>query len=132
MPTPKACSGKCKGGACGKAQRVWVVAACEGMISLFEKDREGDIAANSFAEHSVFSSPSQFQQFINDAKSNNAFEQLVIVGSTNDIAWVHSLLLQHIAPYITAEIKYPLMASWFKEPYPMAHLTRALKNIFAY
>ena len=129
--TTKACSGKCKNGGCTGAPRVWVVAACEGMVSLFEKTADGNISPKPQGKQVVFSSLGHFQQSINNAEQTKAFDQLVIVGGAGDIAWLHSLLSQDAASYIAAEIKYPLLANWFKEPFPMPHLTKALQSVFA-
>lgn len=125
-----ACSGKCKSGPCKSAPRIWIVAACEGMISLFEKDgADGTIRPKSLNGSTVFASLEQFQQAITAAEQQHSFSQLLIIGSNNDIAWVHSSLAQEAARHIAAEIKYPLLASWFKEPFPLPHLTRALQSI---
>ena len=121
----KACTGKCKGGgACHNAPRVWVVAACEGMISLFEKDMEGTLLPILQNDQGVFASLDQFQKSIDKADRAHAFDQLVVVGSSNDIAWLHASLPQSATRHIVAEIEYPLMAIWFKEQ-GFSHLTNA-------
>lgn len=124
-----ACSGKCRGSACSNAPKIWVVAACEGRISLFEKNKDGTISPNPQGELAAFSSPNQFQQLIGNAEKTHQFDQLVLVGSAGDIAWVHSFLPQQAAGHVTAEIKYPLLANWFNEPLPMPYLTKALQGI---
>ena len=132
ITTNKACSGKCKGGggACHNAPRVWVVAACEGMISLFEKDMEGTLLPILQNDQGVFASLDQFQKSIDKADRAHAFDQLVVVGSSNDIAWLHASLPQSATRHIVAEIEYPLMAIWFKEQ-GFSHLTNALNNVFS-
>jgi len=66
IPTNKACSGKCKSDACKNAPRVWVVAACEGMIALFEKDTQGALSHLPQDNQGVFASLEQFQKSIED------------------------------------------------------------------
>lgn len=127
----KACSGRCKSNACGTVPRVWVVAACEGMISLFTKDARGALSLVSQNDHAVFASLEQFQRSINEADNTHAFDQLVIVGGSNDIAWIHASLPQSATRHIAAEIEYPLLAAWFKQPLPLPNLTHALEGVFS-
>lgn len=127
----KACSGKCKSGMCGDTPRVWVVAACEGMISLFEKDTRGVIAPMPQGDQAVFSSLDAFQKSMDNAEHAHAFDQLVIIGSNNDIAWIHASLSAPATRYIVAEIEYPLLPAWFKQPLPLPNLTHALEGVFA-
>lgn len=98
------------------------------MISLFEKDALGTILPLGAAK--VFSSLDQFKKSIDKAESAQEFDQLVIVGSSNDIAWIHASLSPSATRHVVAEIEYPLMASWFKE-HGFLHLTNALKNVFS-
>lgn len=128
--TGKACSGKCKGGGCGGAPRVWVVAACEGMVSIFEKNARSILPVYK-AEKPVFASLDDFKKSIDVAEHEHAFDQLVLVGSSNDIAWIHASLPSPATRHIVAEIEYPLLPSWFKQPLPLSTLTQALENVFA-
>ena len=129
-PTQKACSGKCKSSACAGAPRVWVLGACEGMITLFEKNSQGALQHVSQQDQAVFSSLEQFQKFINQGEASHVFDQLVIVGSSSDIAWIHASLPESVKRYIAAEIKYPLLPAWFKQALPMTSLTHALESVF--
>lgn len=131
ITTSKACSGKCKSSGCHCAPRIWVVAACEGMISLFEKDTRGTLSPLPQNAQGVFASLDDFQKSINKAEHAHAFDQLVIIGSGNDIAWIHASLPTPAVRHIVAEVEYPLLAAWFKQPPPMPHLTHALENVFA-
>lgn len=127
----KGCLGKCKGGgACFNVPQVWVLAACEGMISLFEKDAKGALLQVSAHEKAVFASLDEFQKFIDKAEMAQAFDQIVIVGGGNDIAWIHASLPQSAMRHILAEIEYPLMPGWFKEA-GLSQLANALKNVFS-
>lgn len=129
VPIPSsACSGKCKGN-CKNSPGIWIVAACEGMISLYEKNGEGAIVAKPHNNNMVFASMAQFQQFLMGAEESRAFEQLILVGGGNDIAWLHASITPKASRYITAEIQYPLIPGWFKEQ-DVPHLTHAMKNIF--
>ena len=80
--------------------------------------------------HAVFASLKQFQKSIDDADHANAFDQLVIVGGSNDISWIHASLPQSATRHIVAEIEYPLLAAWFKQPLPLPGLTSALECVF--
>lgn len=127
----KACTGKCKGGGCSNAEpRIWVLAACGGMIALLEKKPDGGLMPLPGGDAAVFSSLDQFQQSIEAAKEAGAFNQLVIVGSKSDTAWVYASLPQVATPHISAEIEYPLLLAWFKQPMPLTQLTQALGNVF--
>lgn len=110
----KACSGKCRGGVCGNAPRVWVVAASEGMISLFEKNSHGAILPVVEAPTCIFASLEDFQKFLSLSDQKHAFDQLIVVGSNTDIAWVHTALPESSTRLVIAEINYPLLPAWFK------------------
>ena len=130
IKTAKACSGKCMGsGACGNNQpRVWVAAACDGMVSLFEKQSDGHIALLPQAQSAVFSSVQLFQEALANADHAHMLGQLIIVGAKSDIAWMHASLPAAIAHHVAAEIEYPLMSGWFKQP---PQLASALEKVFA-
>lgn len=123
-----ACSGKCLGARCSdKASRLWIVAACEGMVSLFSKEADGSLALSVQQDRpAVFSSLEQFQQSLASAHQKDLFDQLIIIGSASDIAWVHSSMPRAAAHQIAAEIKYPLLPSWFKD---RTHLAQALQKV---
>jgi hypothetical protein len=127
----KACSGKCLGGGCRRASRVWVVAACEGMVSLFTKNDSGAISPLPSENQPVFASLDAFQKSLSTAEEQHAFDQLIIVGSNNDIAWVHASMPAHATQHVVAEIEYPLLPNWFKQSLPLATLTHALEGVFA-
>lgn len=115
---------------CGSVPRIWLVAACEGMVSLFEKDMRGKILPVHMVNQPVFASLDQFQKYIDKADHDHTFDQLVIIGSNNDIAWIHASLPISATRHIAAEIEYPLLAAWFKQPLPLQHLTQALERVF--
>ena len=128
MKAAKACSGKCGGGFCrGDKPRVWVVAACEGMISLFEKQASGQISLIP-GSSDVFPSMEEFRAMLVTAEGEHKLDQLVIVGAKGDIAWMHTALPAPVAKYVTAEIEYPLIAGWFRRP---LHLALALERVFS-
>jgi len=130
IASSSACSGKCKGAACKNIPGIWIVAACEGMISLYEKNQEGELVAKPLNNNMVFASLAQFQQFLIVSERSHSFEQLVLVGGSNDIAWLHASISPEVSRHITAEIQYPLIPGWFKEE-GVPHLTNAMKNIFS-
>ena len=126
----KACSGKCKSGGC-HVSRVWVVAACEGMIALFARDTQGTLMPLLHSDRAIFPSLDEFKTSIDNADHAHAFDQLIIVGGGNDIAWIHASLPHSAMRHIVAEIEYPLLPTWFKQPIPLPHLTHALESVFA-
>lgn len=65
---------------------------------------------------------------LDQALSHKEFAQLIIVGSTVDIAWVHSALPANVKCHIIAEMPYPLLASWFNSEAGMSKLVQALGN----
>ena len=79
----------------------------------------------------IFASLSAFQQSIRSAEERHAFDQLILVGSSNDIAWAHASMHPSAAQHVVAEIEYPLLPAWFRQPMPLATLSHALAGIFA-
>ena len=124
-----ACSGKCRAGGCASAPRVWVAAACDGMITLLGKRPGGELVVLPGDEQGIFGSIDDFRRHMESAEAAHQFDQLIVVGSAGDIAWVHSSLPQQAERLITAEIKYPLLSQWFREPPRLPHLTQALNTL---
>lgn len=131
LPLAKACSGKCKADACRSVPRVWVLAASEGIIGVFEKNLQGELQLGRMGAQSVFYSLEDFQKAVVTAEAGHNIDQLVIVGSGNDIAWLHAALPQPATRHIAAEIEYPLLSGWFKQPMPLTQLTQALEQVFS-
>ncbi len=127
----KACSGKCKGsGGCGALPRIWVVAACAGMIALFEKQQNGQLALHPQEGKAVAASPDDFAHHLTRAASSRQFDQLLLVGSANDISWMRHTLPPEAAHSVTAEIEYPLVAGWFAQA-EAGQLSHALEHVLA-
>lgn len=124
-----ACSNKCKNSACGTQARVWVIAACDGVIALFNKYLDGEPSLLPSGTPSLFYTVEQFRDMIVDAEQTHAFDKLVFIGKSSDIAWLHACVPLEVTRQITAEIQYPLLAGWFKEN-DFTSLNVALKNIF--
>jgi len=110
IETTRACSGKCSG-ECGKSAKSFVVAACAGRVCLFEK-KGSSLSVQE--NHPVFFSMEAVVGLLMDSSLKCGIDQLILVGSANDIAWVHTLLSADIAKHIVAEIEYPLVPAWFK------------------
>jgi len=106
----KACSGKCKSGACSALPRIWVVAACAGMIVLFEKEANGHMTLLPQAGKCVAASMDDFTHTIVNAAEGRRFDQLLLVGSSNDVAWMRHTLPSQVIRSVAAEIEYPLVA----------------------
>lgn len=124
----KACSGKCKAVACAQTARVWVIAACEGMVLLMERSANAELSLLPAEGEQVFTSLGAFQNYLEQATQERAYERLIVVGSTSDIAWVHSAMPSQAFSRVAAEVAYPLLPSWFKQPHLMPQLTRALQG----
>lgn len=124
----KACSGKCKE-SCVKSQVTWVIAACGGVVSLFVKmDSERlDLLQQEAADISF--SLEQFRNFMLSALLEGRFNQLILVGSQNDIAWIHAALGDSVMSRVIAEIQYPLMQGWFRGEQGLPHLTKSLEQV---
>jgi hypothetical protein len=129
LPT-KACTGKCTG-TCKSSPAVWVMAACEGMISLFEKQPGGSLKLKTQGSHAVSPTVEDMRQYLAEAVKSQAFSQLVLIGSANDIAWAQALLPQSVTSHIVAEIQYPLIPAWFRQLPELRQLTHALEQVFA-
>lgn len=115
-PKKKACDGRCLGGGGGcktrQAERV-VIVACGGSICLLNATtsplmemREGG---------SLFASPASFNAYIT-VPANLQFEQVVLIGSANDLAWMNAMLPSEISSRVVAEMHYPLRGEWLHEP----------------
>ena len=78
----------------------------------------------------MFSSLDAFQKSIDTAECAHDFDQLLIVGSSSDIAWIHASLPMPATRHIAAEIEYPLLPAWFQEA-RLPQLTSALQNVLS-
>lgn len=125
----KACSGKCLGMGCS-TPGVWVVAACEGKISLFEKFSDGHMRLIPQGEGSMASSLEFFHQNITLSAQKHLFSQLVIIGSPADLSWLRAVLPLEVAKLIVAEIQYPLLPRWFEEETASGSLRQKLEHLF--
>ncbi len=124
-----ACSGKCKGN-CTRTPRMWVIAACDGMISVFEKSQDGHLHCQPQGDNSVFPSLEEFRWAVTRAAQGRKFDKLVVVGTASDIAWLRLSLPDEVANAVVAEIEYPLVSGWFRQPGDMKGLTQALEHLF--
>jgi len=115
---------------CTKPHHTWVVAACGGVVSLFEKHSDGHLDLLQQEEVAVSPSIEHFRNYMVDAAKGGRFNQLILVGAANDIAWVHVALPDNIVSHIVAEIQYPLMLGWFRGEQGLPQLTRALEQVF--
>lgn len=118
------------GGGCSSAPRLWVVAACDGMISLFDKCADGHLRLIPQGESAVASSVDDFRHYLQESSRKGLFSQLVVVGDAGDISWTRATLPEDTARHIVAEIEYPLMPRWFRQDSDMKPLSQALEQIF--
>lgn len=121
----KACSGKCRGTCASGAPKLWVIAACNGMVSLFEKSGT-ELHPVTCDGETIFSSMERFHQLIKDSAEQDKFNQLVVVGASNDVAWIHTSLPQTASRRIVAEMQYPLLPGWFPDTSQLSHVLQTV------
>ncbi len=126
---PKACSGKCKSGGCAPEPTVWVLAACGGMATLLSKQPDGQLKPLNANQSGTASLVDGVRDQLTKAAQCGAFNQLVLVGSANDIAWTQASLPADVSKHIVAEIEYPLVAGWFSQT-DRTKLAQALDHLF--
>ena len=126
----KACSGACMGDACSGATRVWILAACDGMITIFQKNPDGCLSPLLQGNNAISPSVETFYHYLDEAAQTRQFTQLILVGSTSDIAWVQRALPESAIGCTSAEIQYPLVSGWFRETPHLKQLSQALEQLF--
>lgn len=126
----KACAGKCKN-TCQRTPRLWVLAACDGMISMFEKEDSGGYKPLIEEGKTIFASLDHFHSVINRASENQIFDQLVIIGTPSDLSWLHAALPPSATRFIAAEILYPLLPAWFRQQPAPTKLCSAIEKILS-
>ncbi len=132
----KACSGKCLGGGkiggnCStgvQSSKVWVIAACNGMISLYEKGKDAHLEAIKFRDDYIISNLKGFSDALEEITSHKNNNQIIVVGSKNDISWIHTAIPKELERNIVAEIEYPLLPAWFKVV-NLDELTKTLRSL---
>ncbi len=107
-----------------------MLAACEGMIALFNKTEDSHLHVISQGKNSISPSLEEFRTFLENAASCGKFSQLIIVGAAHDIAWMRLSLPETLAGFIVAEIQYPLLSAWFRQPPELMQLSKALEQVF--
>jgi len=113
LSLPTACRGECKN-LCRKRARLWVVAASEGIITILEKKDHGLAVPCGLDSDALFYSPDAFYRAIQDAAEAQQFDQLIVVGSQNDISWLRAAL-SNFTTRIIAEIDYALLPGDFQK-----------------
>lgn len=115
-PNATSCDGRCQSGGCKKGSpRCWLLVACSGMTCLFEKQEDVLVLQHEHGQSPTFKSPTDLADFLEHAVRDRQFDQLVMIGSENDMAWMHAMLAPEVTQHITAEITYPLLVEWFQE-----------------
>ncbi len=122
------CCGKCNK-SCGSTPKVWVIAACEGMFSIFEKDDRQKLNSILQDENKVIPSISEFVEIVEQACDEGKFSQLLLVGSEKDMNWLRPILPAQATRYIIAEVKYPLLTDWFKQTRANDKLSDIIENL---
>lgn len=108
---------------------MWIIAACGGRMALYEKWRRSAAELIPLGQGIVPHSLEELVALLKKSHTQKKFEQLLIVGSENDLNWVQSLLPEEVANCVIAEIRYPLMASWFSETPHLKALNNALRTL---
>lgn len=122
----KACDGRCQEQCKKRAPRCLVVAACGGMVGVLQKDAAGLAPwLPPGAEEPVSSALEAFSHALRLGAEQQRYEQLVLVGSANDLAWLRASLPMQAQTKLVAEIPYPLLPEWFG-PDARAQLVAAL------
>lgn len=129
MRKERLCSGKCGSDACGSGNRVWVLAASEGMAALYEKHRNGELTPVMFRKEASAPLIGDVSIFLERAATSGDFGQLLLVGSPGDISWMLLSLPETVTQKVVAEVKYPLLAAWFGKESGLAPLRQALENV---
>jgi hypothetical protein len=127
MPMTRACSGKCKSPC---AADVLVLAACEGMVMPYRRNTTGMLTLLGSAEQGVLSSLDALRDLL--VGMEKSIEQILIIGSANDMAWLRAALPEALSNRITAEIEYPLVPSWFRGNPRETGLDQTIVNLLAH
>ncbi|MBL0317989.1 MAG: hypothetical protein IPP74_01595 [Alphaproteobacteria bacterium] len=123
------CSGKCSH-PCKPLNKIWIIAVCEGMISIFEKSGTDIFCLIQQGDNTVMPFIDGFSQIIEHACDEGKFGKLLLVGSEKDLSWLRYLLSAKVSRYIMAEVKYPLLIDWFKQTSATDKLSDILENLF--
>lgn len=126
MPMTRACSGKCKNPC---SADVLVLAACEGMVMPYRRTTTGMLTLLGSTEQGVLYSLDALRETLVGIEKN--IERILIIGSANDMAWLRAALPGGLECRITAEIEYPLVASWFRGDPRESGLNQVVINLLA-
>jgi hypothetical protein len=99
------------------------------MLVIIEKQKNGHLEVLSMGEDIIAPTIESFQKYMVNAIQGNAFIQLIMVGSANDISWARISLPDNLANKIIAEIKYPLVQQWFRNTSDMKSLSNAVEQV---
>lgn len=94
---------------------IWVIAACNGMASIFERNPLGRLQPLTGMEYLEPSLLSDCLCFLSQAESLGELKQCILIGTATDIAWMRALLSSTIRTKIMTEIEYPLIAGLFQQ-----------------
>lgn len=107
---------------------MWVVAACNGRVAMFSKQREV-LSVIPQGEGNIFPSLEEFVRAIRSAAKRDAFNQLLIIGAPGDLAWLQVSLPPEASGRVVAEVPYPLLPEWFQPDSKLAELRGALTHV---
>ena len=113
LPVRPACSGKCVEG-CGLKPAIWVIAACDGLIALFQQNSDGRVSIVPQGDSFLSPSVEVFSSTLLSALRRGAFNRLVLIGSPQDMVWVQLSLPASLTKHIVAEISHPLSVGYFQ------------------
>lgn len=112
----KSCDGRCQGSCPKRPPRCLVVTACGGVITVLQREGATLIPWLALQENIAAGSPQAISDILQLACEQRAFSQMIIVGSPNDLAWLRASLPANAQSKLVAEINYPLLPEWLREP----------------
>lgn len=96
----------------------------------YQHNTTGKLTLLGSAGQGVLSSLDALRDLLAGIEKN--IERILIIGSTNDMAWLRAALPEGLANRITAEIEYPLVPSWFRGDPRETGLNQAITNLLAH
>lgn len=104
------------GDTCGASEpRMWIIAASGGRLCIFER-RGAQLVPCTSSRGTLLHTPNDCTRRIQSECAAQSSDQFIIIGSPNDLHWLHASLPVEAENRIVAEIPAPLDASWFLEP----------------
>jgi hypothetical protein len=104
-----------------------VIAVCGHSVVLLAKQPDEGFECYYQGEGASAPSLVAFSDVLLHACDARRFNQLLLVGSASDIAWIRSVIPEAVCYHISAESHVPLQAEWFTTP-PAKDLYEAVRH----